>query len=195
MTLKKFFLLLTIMVIPFCASAQKGKTLKTISFNSLSGYFTKFIDSSMPDMIVSDNDRFKMYVRFYIKNPDDEFYVMLENKSDDISVSIDEKSLKKLISALEALTHNVKHDCAYNPEFMQNEYTTCGCTIGYYVTGKHAEWFMNIATDKKIYSYKVGSPDKLYKTLIDAKDKIDQLDEKYLNNETYSVSDIGEFID
>ncbi|MEI6266091.1 MAG: hypothetical protein WCP74_13405 [Sphingobacteriia bacterium] len=156
---------------------QKAET-KMDAFASKTGTIVKFVDTKLPDLKLSFGSLAETRIRKIISGGEARFYyqIVSQGKYSNSTASIDYSDLLEVIKAIKSLNADVEKDIAFNPDYLENKFTTTdGFQVGYYVSKGKASWYLRLekyGSDNTIF---VKDSDGIETAFTDAKIKIEEL--------------------
>ncbi|MBT6339604.1 MAG: hypothetical protein HOJ48_09960 [Desulfobacula sp.] len=177
--MKRFVLLLTLLLLPALAFGQQKDGTKMDKIRSKKGVTIRFIDYKLP-VVESRFAPLKLTVKVFEAGDESQlFYEVYVNAADikDTNVAwIAEEDLSDMINALQSLKQTAIKDAQSNPDFLENRFVTeDGFSVGYYVSEGQPSWFISfdkIGKGSDAFFDHVAIIEDMFKQ---AKDKMDSL--------------------
>jgi len=177
--MKRFVLLLALLLLPALAFGQQKDATKMDKFRSKKGVTIKFIDYKLP-VVESRFAPLKLTVKAFEAGDERQlFYEVYVNAADIKNTNvawIAEEDLSDMINALQNLKQSVVIDAQSNPDYLENRFVTeDGFSVGYYVGDGQTSWFISFDKIGKGSDAFFDNAAIIEDMLKQAKDKMDSL--------------------
>ena len=177
--MKRFVLLLTLLLLPALAFGQQKDGTKIDKIRSKKGVTIRFIDYKLP-AVESRFAPLKLTVKVFEAGDERQlFYEVYVNAADinDTNVAwIAEEDLSDMIHALQSLKQSAIKDAQSKPDYLENRFVTeDGFSVGYHISEGQLSWWLSfdeIGSGSSVFFDDVATIENLFKQ---AKDKMDSL--------------------
>jgi hypothetical protein len=181
---KKIALILTNILLAIASFSQdlKKETQKTETkmdaFASRTGIIVKFIDFNLQDLKLSYGSIAETRIRKIVGGAESKYFYQIESqgKYSSNTASIEYTDLLEVIKAIKSLKTDVEKDVAFNPDYLENKFTTAdGFQVGYFINKGKATWYLRLekyGSDNTVF---VKDGNDIETAFNDAKNKIEEL--------------------